>query len=106
MDDKMVGIDTKPTKIEELYQQKGKLQRQMCEIDEQIRTMIEDEYKGKLKTALEILGEIYDAIPSAKNGYIETYCDRCEETVTIDLDDALDKIEYAFNKLIKWECAK
>ena len=55
---------------------------------------------------MQLLGEIYDNIPTSKNGYIETWCDRCEDTVTIDLDDALDKIEYAFNKIIKWECEK
>ena len=99
-----IAIGTTP--VDELYRKKGELQKQMCEIDNQIRTMIKNEYQGKLQTAMQLLGEIYENIPTSKNGYIETYCDRCEETVTIDLDDALDKIEYAFSKIIKWECEK
>ena len=88
-----MDIEMGTTPVNELYRKKGELQKQMCEIDNQIRTMIKNEYQGKLQTAMQLLGEIYDNIPTSKDGYIETYCNRCEDVVTIDLDDALDKIE-------------
>lgn len=94
------------TYIDELFRKKGEIQRQLLEVEKQIKEHIENEYQGKLKTAMDLLGEIYDTIPTAKDGYIETFCDKCDDIVSIDLDDALDKIEYAFNKLIQWECAK
>ena len=89
------------TYIDELYRKKGEIQRQLCEIENEIRTTIENEYKGKLQTAMELLGEIYYLIPSSKDAYIETECFECDSLVKIDLDDALDKIEYVFNRLIK-----
>ena len=89
------------TYVDELFRKKGEIQKQLLEVEQQIREHIENEYQGKLKTALELLGEIYDTIPQSKNAYIETNCDRCEDVVSIDLDDVLDKIEYVFNKLIK-----
>ena len=87
--------------IDELFRKKGEIQRQLLEVEQQIKEHIDNEYQGKLKTALELLGEIYDNIPQSKNAYIETHCVGCEEFVSIDLDDVLDKIEYVFNKLIK-----
>ena len=89
--------------IDELFRKKGEIQQQLSDIELQIREHIENEYKGKLETAMSLLDEIYDGIPSSKEAYIDTSCDRCEDEVIIDLDDALDKIRYVFNKLIKQE---
>ena len=89
------------TYIDELYRKKGEIQKQLCEIETEIREHIENEYKGKLQTAMELLGEIYDNIPNSKITYIQTECFECDSLVKIDLDDALDKIEYVFNRLIK-----
>ena len=87
--------------IDELFRKKGEIQKQLLEVEQQIKEHIENEYQGKLKTALELLNEIYDNIPQSKKAYIETYCIGCGELVSIDLTDALDKIEYVFDKLIK-----
>lgn len=89
------------TYIDELYRKKGEAQKQLLEIENQIREHIENEYRGKLNTAINLLSEIYDNIPESRDAYIETNCDRCDDIVSIALDDALDKIEYVFDKLIK-----
>lgn len=94
-----VAVGTSP--IDELYRRKGEMVRQLKEIEIEIRQKIEDEYKGKLSTAMEILNDMYDTIPNSKYSYIDTYCDECGERAKINLDDVLDKLEYAFNQLIK-----
>ena len=89
------------TYIDELYRKKGEIQRQLCEIEAEIRERIENEYKGKLQTAMELLGEIYDNIPNSQTAHIQTECEDCGTLTRIHLEDALDKIEYVFNRLIK-----
>ena len=89
------------TLLDKLYKEKEQTEAKLLSINTAIRENQNLIYGGKKEKAFNLLHEIYDAIPKAKYTNVEITCDECNNIQAVDLEDALDKIEYVFNELIK-----
>lgn len=87
--------------LDKLYKEREEAEAKLFKINNEIREKQISIYSGKVKKAFNLLEEVYDAIPDAAISAIHTECDKCGRMVAISLDDALEKIEDAFNCLIK-----
>jgi hypothetical protein len=84
MIEKMVVTDTKPT-YASLKRKEEELLAQLKELQEEIKNAENDIIVEKLNTALQCLADVDEMT----NGYyrcnIETYCERCEEDIDVDV---------------------
>lgn len=89
------------TLLDKLYKEKEETEAKLLSINTAIRENQNLLYDGKKEKAFNLLYELYDAIPAAKYANVEITCDECNYVLAINLEDALDKIKYTFNELIK-----
>ena len=89
------------TLLDKLYKEREEAEAKLSKINAEIKEKQASIYGGKVKKAFSLLGEVYDAIPDAAISAIHTDCDKCGHMVAINLGITLEKIEDAFNYLIK-----
>lgn len=89
------------TLLDKLYKEKEETEARLSKINTAIKENQILIYGGKIEKAFSLLNEVYDAIPKAKYTDVEIACDECNNIQAVNLEDALDKIEYVFNELIK-----
>jgi hypothetical protein len=87
--------------LKELYAEQKELREKLKKIETEISRKTTEECKEKLDTAFSILEDVYNIISFRDYPIVSIDCDNCDAIIRVGLDDAMDKMRYAFEQAMK-----
>ena len=84
---------------EEMLAKQNELTAQLSAIKNQIREYKQTHYEEEVRKAFETLNRVYKECNIYQ--HIEVYCEECEQYFDVELDTILDKMQGAFEELLR-----